>query len=132
LGELLKKFRTEYGLLDMSAQVEKYTEAVYLGRSLDEAREVLGNWKNFGAEYQKTDSLFYFAIKDLYKNKNIYESSLRDANKFQTYAHVVSKPFPADRKSYPIRWLIVLMSMLGAFVAGVIVIAIIEGSKKSE
>lgn len=132
LGELLKKFRTEYGLLDMTAQVEKYTEAVYLGRSLDEAREVLGNWKNFGAEYQKTDSLFYYAIKDLYKNKNIYESSLRDASKFQTYAHVVSKPYPADRKSYPIRWLIVLMSMLGAFVAGVIVIAIIEAYKKSE
>lgn len=132
LANILKTYRTEYGLLDMTAQVEKFTEAIYMGRSLDEAREVLENWKTYGAEYNKTDSLFYFALSDLHKNKTIYENAIRDASKFQTYAHIVSRPFPADKKSYPVRWLIVLFSVLGAFVAGVIVIAIIEGNKKIE
>ncbi len=130
LGEELSAFRTEYGLLDLTAQVEKYTEAIYMGRSLEEARSVLGNWKEYGAEYQKTDSLYYFAISDMRKDKEKYEDALRDAKKVQTYAHVISKPFPADKKSYPVRWLIVLISALGALMAGVIIISIIEGNKK--
>lgn len=130
LAQQLKTYRTVYGLLDLTAQVEKYTEAIYMGRSLDEARKVLGNWEEFGADYQKTDSLYYYAISDMYQAKNIYETAIRDSEKVQSYAHVVSKPFPADKKSYPIRWLIILFSVLGAFLAGVIVISLIEGNKK--
>jgi uncharacterized protein involved in exopolysaccharide biosynthesis len=130
LSKQLKTFRTEYGLLDLSAQVEKYTEAIYLGKSLDEARTVLGNWEEYGSDYQMTDSLYYYAISDMHTAKTVYESAMRDVEKIQTYAHVISKPFPADKKSYPIRWIIVLFSVLGAFLAGVIVISIIEGNKK--
>ena len=114
----------------MEAQVKKYTEAIYMGKSLDEARMVLGNWKEFGANYQKNDSLFYYAISDFHIIKTIYENSMRDAGKVQTYAHIISKPFPADKKTYPIRWLIVLFSMIGSFLAGTIIISIVEGSKK--
>ncbi|HOZ30606.1 MAG TPA: hypothetical protein PLL66_06780 [Bacteroidales bacterium] len=129
LGNILKNFSTEYGMLDMSAQVEKYTEAIYMGRSLDEAREVLGNWQEFGAEYHKNDSLFYYALSDMHVSKMVYEEALRDAHKVQTYAHVVSKPYPADKKSYPVRWLIVLASVLGVFFAGTIIISLVEGYK---
>lgn len=129
LGNILKSYRTEYGLLDMSAQVEKYTEAIYMGRSLDEARLVLGNWQEFGSEYHKNDSLFYYALSDMHVSKVIYEEAVRDANKVQTYAFVISKPYPADKKSYPIRWMIVLFSTLGAFLAGAIIISLIEGYK---
>lgn len=130
LADILKTLRIEYDLLDMSAQVEKYTEAIYMGKSLNEAREVLGNWKEFGAEYHKVDSLFFYAISDLHTNQSIYENAIRDVEKVQTYAHVISKPFPADKKTYPVRWLIVLFSVIGAFLAGTIVIALIEGAKK--
>ncbi|MDD2385773.1 MAG: hypothetical protein PHP52_03220 [Bacteroidales bacterium] len=130
LSLILKSYRTEYGLLDLTAQVEKYTEAIYLGKSLVEARTVLGNWEKYGAEYQKTDSLYYYAISDMHKAKYIFESAQRDTEKTITYTHVVSKPFPADKKSYPIRWLIFMFSVVGAFLAGVIVISLIEGNKK--
>ena len=132
LGTILKNYRTEYGMLDMTAQVEKYTEAIYSGRSLDEARTVLGNWQEYGAEYHKNDSLFYYALSDMHIAKSTYENALRDANKVQTFSHVISKPFPADKKSYPVRWLIVLFSVLGAFLTGTIVISLIEGAKKSK
>jgi len=130
LADKLKSYRTEYGLLDLSVQVEKYTEAIYMGKSLVEARTVLDNWKEYGADYQKVDSLYFYAISDMHYNKNIYENALRDVEKVQTYAHVFSKPFPADKKIYPVRWLIVLFSVLGAFLAGVIIVSIIEGNKK--
>jgi len=129
LGNILKTYRTKYGMLDMSAQVEKYTEAIYMGKSLNEARQVLGNWQEFGADYNKNDSLFYYALADMHVSKVIYEEALRDAHKVQTYAHIVSKPYPADKKSYPVRWLIVLFSVVGAFFAGTIIISLIEGYK---
>lgn len=132
LCEVLKTFSTTYDLLDMNAQVKKYTEAITMGRSLDESRKVLDNWKEYGAEYRKVDSLYYYALLDYRSNKSVYENALRDANKFQTYSHVISKPFPADRKSYPIRWVIILLSTIGAFFAGVVTISLIEGFKKSK
>lgn len=132
LGLILKTFRTDYNLLDMEAQVQKYTEAITNGRSLEESRKVLDNWREYGSEFHKTDSLFYYALKDYRLNKEVYDNALRDANKVQTYSHVISKPFPADKKSYPIRWLIILLSTLGAFFAGVIIISFIEASKKTK
>lgn len=132
LGNILKTYRTEYGMLDMSAQVKKYTEAIYMGKSLEEAREVLGNWQEFGSEYHKNDSLFYYALSDMHTSKLVYEEAIRDANKIQTYTHVVSKPYPSDKKSYPVRWLIVLFSVLGAFLAGTIIISLIEGYKSDK
>ena len=64
LSSVITRLRKEYGILHMPAQVEKFTEAIYLGKSLNEAREVLGGWKEMGSEYQKTDSLFFYAIAD--------------------------------------------------------------------
>lgn len=132
LGNVLKVLRTKYNMLDLTAQVEKYTEAIANGRSLDEARNVLGNWEEYGSEFSKNDSLFYFAMTDLHKVKSIYEGSLRDSEKIQTYAHVVSKPYPADKKSFPVRWIIILFSVLGALLTGTIIVSLIEGSTKDK
>jgi hypothetical protein len=43
--------------------------------------------------------------------KMIVKVALSEANKNITYCHVVEKPIPADKKSYPVRWLIVGMSL---------------------
>ena len=93
LGLILKTFRTDYNLLDMEAQVQKYTEAITNGRSLEESRKVLDNWREYGSEFHKTDSLFYYALKDYRLNKEVYDNALRDANKVQTYSHVISNHF---------------------------------------
>jgi hypothetical protein len=39
---------------------------------------------------------------------------------------VISHAVPADKKAYPVRWLIVLVSTFGAFVLGCIVLLILE------
>lgn len=129
LGRAVTTLRIDYGLLHMPAQVEKYTEAIYMGKSLPEAREVLGNWKEMGAEYLKTDSLYFYAIADYQKIKSFYESAVRDTQKFQTYTHIISSPFPTDKKVYPVRWVITLFSMFGAFLVGLILISFIESTR---
>ncbi len=130
LIDTITTYRMKYGLLDFSSQVKKYTEAVNEGRNINEARAMLDNWKEYGAEYTKIDTLLTFSLRSYNTANTIYENALRDANKQQTYCHIISKPFPADKKSYPVRWVIVLFSTLGALLFGLITVAIIEGNKK--
>ena len=43
-----------------------------------------------------------------------------------TYLNIVSRPFVADKKSYPVRWVIVALCGIGAFLLSVLVVASIE------
>lgn len=129
LKDCLTKYRTEYGLLDMNEQVKKCTEAINEGKNVNEAKTILDNWKKYGADYITTDSLYVMALGYLNFTSTIYENNRREAEKYQTYYKLVTKQFPADKKATPVRWIIVLLSTIGAFFAGIIFIATIEGIK---
>lgn len=132
LSVILTKYRTGYGLLDMESQVKRYAEAINNGKNINNAREIIENWEKYGAEYVRIDSLHKFAIRSYDITKTLYEENKMDAEKYTTYYRMVSKPFPADKKTYPVRWLIVLLTMLGATLAGLITIAIVEGKKSNK
>ncbi|HNQ82570.1 MAG TPA: hypothetical protein PLW31_13940 [Bacteroidales bacterium] len=55
-----------------------------------------------------------------------YEDAMRFFNASLTYCNVVTKPFPADKKSYPVRWLIVAMTFILTFFFAVVVILLVE------
>lgn len=55
-----------------------------------------------------------------------YEDALRFYNAKLTYCNVVTHPFPADKKSYPIRWLIVVMTIILTFFFSIVVILLVE------
>ena len=55
-----------------------------------------------------------------------YEDALRFYDAKLTYCNVVTRPFPADKKSYPIRWLIVVMTFILTFFFSIVVILIVE------
>ena len=126
------QLRVDHGLINVEAQVKKNTAAVNEGRNVNEARVNLNNWEKYGAEYYKMDSLLHYALNSYNETNKLYEVTLRDATKYQTYCRVVSKPFPADKKTSPIRWLIVMFSSLGALLLGLVLIAIIEGNKNKQ
>ncbi|MBO4614805.1 MAG: hypothetical protein J5709_06785 [Bacteroidales bacterium] len=128
LSEVLKKYGTEYGLIDQKSQTKAYSEAAAQGRSGNDA--ILKNWQTYGAEYAKTDSLLTNTIQRYNKDLKICEDARRDINKVQSYSHVVSKPYVADKKFYPVRWIITLLAGLGGCLIGIIAIAIIEGCRK--
>ena len=43
-----------------------------------------------------------------------------------TYSNVISRPFVADKKAYPVRWVIVALCGIGAFLMSILVVAAIE------
>ncbi|MBO7134549.1 MAG: hypothetical protein J6W06_10390 [Bacteroidales bacterium] len=130
LSDVIKMYGTEYGMIDEKSQTRAYSEAVAQGRSGGDASTVLKNWQEHGAEYRKTDSLLNSTIQRYNKDLKICEDARRDMKKEQTFSHVISKPYPADKKFYPVRWLIALFSALGGCLIGIVAIAIIEGCRK--
>ena len=76
--------------------------------------------KKFQQKMEMTDQygpkLKYFQIRmenlgrRLISMETSYEQAETDANSFLSHKFTVEKAYPAEKKSYPIRWLIVLMS----------------------
>ncbi len=130
LTNTINEYRQKNNLLDYKTQVKVYSEAASSGKSLDEARKVLDSWKELGADYQRTDSTLWFAIRDFHSLKQDFDEAYMHSTKEVTFAHVITHPYPADKKSYPVRWLFVLFSVLGALFAAVLGIAIIESRRE--
>ena len=55
-----------------------------------------------------------------------YEDALRFYDAKLTYCNVITHPFPSDKKSYPIRWLIVVMTFILTFFFSIVVILMVE------
>jgi hypothetical protein len=55
-----------------------------------------------------------------------YEMALRFYNADMTYTNIITSPYPADKKSFPIRWLIVVMVVLASFTFAMIALLFIE------
>lgn len=132
LSDVLNKYRTEYGMIDEKSQIMAYGEAVLRGRSSDNINTIIKNWQEYGVEYKKTDSLLNNAIHRYNNDLRICEDACRDMNKKQSFSRIISKPYPADKKYYPKRWLIALISAFGGCLIGIIAAAFMENYKKPE
>lgn len=59
-----------------------------------------------------------------------FEEAKVDAEQLLPFKFVVEEAVKAERKSYPIRWLIMVLSTFGALLAGVIVIILVENFRE--
>ena len=59
-----------------------------------------------------------------------YEKELRFLVSDLSYCNTITEPYPADKKSYPIRWVVVTLSALGALLLSILVLFIIENRKR--
>ena len=60
-----------------------------------------------------------------------YEDALRFYDAKLTYCNVITHPYAADKKSYPVRWLIVAMTFILTFIFSIIVILLVENLRVS-
>ncbi len=131
LQSQIKYIRTTYNFIDIGAQGREVTRGIIGSVKSSEAREMSEGMKQRGAELatltkKLDDALGYYA-----RVKNSYDDVTADLNKELTYTNIVNKPFPADTKSYPVRWLIVSLSTVLSLLLAVIIISIAESKKKS-
>ena len=80
----------------------------------------------------------YVSLRDQLVHDNKQLSILRtrleearvDAEQYLPFKFVVEEAVEAERKSYPIRWLIVVLSIAGAMLIGIIAILLVENFKE--
>jgi uncharacterized protein involved in exopolysaccharide biosynthesis len=132
---ILYGLRTEYGIIDYPNQSREVARGFL--RTVDgnnaaqniNTREVLQlkeNIEKYGGIYTYYNNRYYDLIAEYGKVKMDYDEALMFTNRDITYSNVISAPFPADKKSYPVRWVIVLLAALGAFIASFVVILVME------
>jgi capsular polysaccharide biosynthesis protein len=127
---LLSEMCNKYNILDYDAQVEAATvglmDASARKGDVKPAKELLENLKEKGFEFRRlTNQLKSFEhVADSLKIQ--FDLGISQGTKKITYSIIVERPFPADKKSYPVRWLIVLLSTLAALTASFVTVLLID------
>ena len=97
-----------------------------------EARRLAKNMEQFGGELVQLVNILQHEAATYTEVKYNYENELRKVVSKVTYTTVITSPYVSDKKAYPIRWLIVLVSVLSAFTLALVVISFLEKSARAE
>ncbi len=129
LSNILTEYREKYNIFKPRLQTEEITKS-YLEKKDAVSKDLYQNLLKYSDNIILIDSL-------LEHNKGIivnYRFNMNEAIKNYTkkisYANIVSSPIVADKKSYPIRWVIVMLSVLGTFLFTFIALVFYESIQK--
>ncbi len=136
MEDSLKALR-KLGIYDYEVQTavlsEQYAQAV-IETKLDLAQEIkeqLDLLAEYGGAYvamRDNLSLRYVALNDL---KMRYDAAKVDSEQSLSQKFVVNSAFPAEKKTYPVRWLIVAISMIGASLFTLLLYIVLDTLKKA-
>jgi len=120
---------TKYGILDYEGQTREVMRAYLQNKGSSEVQKYKRNLEEHGGEITKLDEMIRSESGTFAQLKLDADRALLDFHRRYTHANVLSKPFPADKKAFPVRWLIVVMSTVAALFLALIVASIIENRK---
>ncbi|MGP8214065.1 MAG: Wzz/FepE/Etk N-terminal domain-containing protein [Bacteroidia bacterium] len=132
LSDLSKSLSTQYGLLDFGSQTREVIKAYYTNSSPAKSGEIAAQMKNMEEkemELQAVNQHLGAALGNYDDIRAKYDDAQKDVNKRLTYSNVVTSPYVADKKSYPIRWLVVLITCIAAFIFSAIILMTAERLK---
>ena len=121
----------KFGLLDYKYQTKEVMHAILSGGSSNrsEAQKLRKNLEEKGGHREMISNLMISEANYYGALKLDYDRAILDYNRNYTYVNVLNKPFPADKKAYPIRWIIVVVSAMAALFLAIIVIGVIESRR---
>lgn len=123
------------GILDFERQTESYTEAYVnaLNSRNKRAINIIENkmkiLEKYGSAYLSYKKLLEEENERLSMLKAKYSEAKVDANESIPYKYVVDSAHIPNDNSYPVKWAIVLISLISSFIMSVIVLIIIEKFK---
>lgn len=119
---------TTYGISDISSQSREVTKSMLGGSA--KASEMQANMEKFGAEIIDLQTKIAAEGNTYVSIKVDYEQNLRFYNSDLTYSNIITEPFPSDKKAFPVRWVVVALSAMGALLLSIVVAFIIENRKR--
>ncbi len=133
---VLTNIRKEYGILDYDLQTEyateRYLDVITTPSNKNSAKEIeplLNALKEMGGEFKALNEHLWRTRGSYNDLKEQLEQALKDVEKQLTYCNIITQPEIADRKAYPVRWLIVMASVLSAMLTALIFLAVIENAR---
>ena len=129
--------RKDYKILDYETQTKEITRGLVTVLAEQkkntsggkELQEWMKNLSEKGGEYELLAEQQKTCITEKDSIKKVYDRSLSNFNKKINYGQKVQNPVPADKKSYPVRWLIILVSTFAALFASMLAILVLENKK---
>ena len=134
LKNRMAEISTNYGVLEYENQTREVTRG-YLrtdgGSKVNEdgVEELKANIEKYGPEIIALSQLIESESMAYSQVKLDYEQELRFLNADMTFSNVVSSPFVADKKAYPVRWVVVALCGLAACFITILVVYIMESKK---
>ena len=128
LKQRYTEISTTYGITDISSQTREVTKSLLSGSA--KASEMKDNLEQYGADAVDLETKIIAEANTYSLIKKDYEQNLRFFNSHLTYSNIVTEPFPADKKSFPVRWVVVALCGLGALLLSIVVIFVIENRKR--
>jgi capsule polysaccharide export protein KpsE/RkpR len=117
----LDTLRVRDGILDYQGQVRELTKGymrmIQSGAPQSRIEEVQGLMKDMeekGGEFRQLTELSNFFRANYDRLLTEYERMVNDVTKELTYTNVVVYPEVSDKKVYPVRWLILLLTTVSA------------------
>jgi uncharacterized protein involved in exopolysaccharide biosynthesis len=126
------KILNSHGVYDYESQSEviseQYAIAISRGdsramKSLEEKLQVIGK---YGSEYIALRDNLELQQTQLNLLQTKYEETKVDAEQELPQKFIVSSAFPAEKRSYPIRWIIILVSTVSTLILAILVILLTE------
>lgn len=120
------------GIYDYLTQIEglneQFATAIVEGqpKRAETIRAQMAEISKYGASYDKLQTLIVSAYEREAVQKRRFELLRIDVNSRMSSFFVVDRASPSDKKAYPIRWLIVAMSVAAAFMMAVIALLLLD------
>jgi hypothetical protein len=116
LEKQMQLLRENYGLLDYEAQTKEVTRSLLKSNGSQSAKAdtLYKNLRRKGGDLLWYSDQLEKLRKDYSLVRTDYDRAISDLTKELTYSNIVASPFPADAKSYPVRWLIVVIATASA------------------
>jgi capsular polysaccharide biosynthesis protein len=126
----------QLGVNDYESQADRLNEA--LGKAIVEGKtlaassisEKIKTLSNYGTAYMSLRDNLYRMREQSNILKGKYDQAKVDAEQSLPEKFVVDRAFPAEKKSYPIRWIIVTVATLSTLIITLLSIALLENFKK--
>ncbi|MCB0396856.1 MAG: hypothetical protein KDD36_09395 [Flavobacteriales bacterium] len=140
LEKQVSEMRMKYGLLDYGVQTQEVLRGYYRGMSepgfstkeAQQMEEVINNLKQHGGSFVEKSEKAWRARNEFLDLKNQFENARKDMEREQSFANIISKPLLPDKKAYPVRWLIVLVTTLASIFFTFLVIVWLESYRNDE
>ena len=127
----------QLGLFDYESQsevtTEQYAIAIAKGenravKSLEEKLKIIAK---YGSAYVSMRDNLEMERKQLNNLQTKYQEAKVDAEQNLPHKFIVNNAYPAEKKSSPIRWLIVVISTISTFILAIFIVLAIENFKAS-